>query len=59
LAAESVNLVRDYEMNPRLYMAVSIALLALPGQLLAGGLMLYEVGTDNVGLANAGAAARA
>ena len=26
---------------------------------LAGGIMLYEVGTDNVGLANAGAAARA
>jgi long-chain fatty acid transport protein len=26
---------------------------------MAGGLMLYEVGTDNVGLANAGAAARA
>jgi len=25
----------------------------------AGGLMLYEVGTDNIGLANAGAAARA
>ncbi|MBT8768032.1 transporter [Pseudomonas sp. DB1] len=26
---------------------------------MAGGLMLYEIGTDNVGLANAGAAARA
>ncbi|EJM51280.1 long-chain fatty acid transport protein, partial [Pseudomonas sp. GM49] len=25
----------------------------------AGGIMLYEVGTDNTGLANAGAAARA
>ncbi|HXR02573.1 MAG TPA: outer membrane protein transport protein, partial [Pseudomonas sp.] len=25
----------------------------------AGGIMLYEIGTDNVGLANAGAAARA
>ncbi|MDH4581861.1 transporter [Pseudomonas sp. BN415] len=46
-------------MNPRLYAAASTALLVLPGQLLAGGLMLYEIGTDNVGLANAGAAARA
>lgn len=25
----------------------------------AGGIMLYEIGTDNAGLANAGAAARA
>src|SRR5471032_1482466 len=28
-------------------------------QAYAGGIMLYEIGTDNVGLANAGAAARA
>jgi len=28
-------------------------------QVQAGGIMLYEIGTDNVGLANAGAAARA
>lgn len=34
-------------------------LLTLPMPALAGGLMLYEVGSDNVGLANAGAAARA
>jgi len=41
------------------------AILALPllalcsQQAWAGGLMLYEIGTDNAGLANAGAAARA
>lgn len=35
----------------------SLALAPLTAQ--AGGLILYEVGTDNVGLANAGAAARA
>ncbi len=29
------------------------------GRSVAGGLMLYEIATDNVGLANAGAAARA
>ena len=47
-------------MNPRLfYMTLSAAFLALPGQALAGGLMLYETATDNLGLANAGAAARA
>ena len=27
-------------------------------QVWAGGIMLYEIGTDNAGLANAGAAAR-
>jgi len=59
VATEDANLVRDYEMNSRVYMAVSVALLVVPEQLLAGGLMLYEIGTDNVGLANAGAAARA
>ncbi|MFI8748188.1 OmpP1/FadL family transporter [Pseudomonas sp. NPDC077186] len=46
-------------MNLHLHTALTAALLALPGQLLAGGLMLYETATDNVGLANAGAAARA
>ena len=36
------------------------ALLALCcQQAWAGGIMLYEIGTDNAGLANAGAAARA
>ncbi|MDT4789961.1 Long-chain fatty acid transport protein [compost metagenome] len=57
MAARIAN--KDKWMTPRLYMAVSAALMMLPGQLLAGGLMLYEIGTDNVGLANAGAAARA
>ncbi len=39
----------------------AFTLLALYGgqQVQAGGLMLYEIGTDNTGLANAGAAARA
>jgi long-chain fatty acid transport protein len=38
----------------------SLTLLALCcQQAWAGGIMLYEIGTDNVGLANAGAAARA
>ena len=38
----------------------AFALLALCCQQAeAGGLMLYEIGTDNTGLANAGAAARA
>jgi long-chain fatty acid transport protein len=46
-------------MSKTICIATSIALLILPSQLLAGGLMLYEIGTDNVGLANAGAAARA
>ena len=39
--------------------SAAIAFLMIPSQLLAGGLMLYEIGRDNVGLANAGAAARA
>ena len=41
--------------------AITLALLTLSGtqQASAGGIMLYEIGTDNVGLANAGAAARA
>ena len=40
---------------------VSLTLLSLAAaqQAHAGGLMLYEIGTDNTGLANAGAAARA
>ena len=33
--------------------------LSLPTSALAGGIMLYEIGSDNTGLANAGAAARA
>lgn len=38
----------------------ALTLLALCGQQAhAGGIMLYEIGTDNAGLANAGAAARA
>jgi|UniRef100_UPI0030D7F790 long-chain fatty acid transport protein len=40
-------------------MVLSAAFLVLPGQVVAGGLMLYEIGTDNTGLANAGSAARA
>jgi long-chain fatty acid transport protein len=40
-------------------MVLSAAFLMLPGQVVAGGLMLYEIGTDNTGLANAGSAARA
>ena len=39
---------------------ISTALcLSLPTSALAGGIMLYEIGSDNTGLANAGAAARA
>lgn len=45
-------------MKPSLHMALTAVLLVLPAQLLAGGLMLYEIGTDNTGLANAGSAAR-
>ncbi|EJM71482.1 outer membrane protein transport protein, partial [Pseudomonas sp. GM55] len=38
----------------------TFTLLALCSQQVwAGGIMLYEIGTDNAGLANAGAAARA
>lgn len=33
--------------------------LSLPTSALGGGIMLYEIGSDNTGLANAGAAARA
>ncbi|HLD66007.1 MAG TPA: OmpP1/FadL family transporter [Pseudomonas sp.] len=39
--------------------AVLACTLGTQGSALASGLMLYEVGSDNVGLANAGAAARA
>lgn len=38
---------------------LAVGMFALPLSAMAGGIMLYEVGTDNVGLANAGAAARA
>jgi len=38
---------------------VSIIFLALAGQAHAGGLYLYEMGTEDIGLANAGSAARA
>ena len=47
---------------PMLYrkLLISTALcLSLPTSALAGGIMLYEIGSDNTGLANAGAAARA
>ncbi len=37
--------------------AITIGMASINAQ--AGGLMLYEIGTDNTGLANAGAAARA
>lgn len=46
-------------MSQPVLVVAATAFLIIPGQLLAGGLMLYEVGTDNVGLANAGAGARA
>ncbi|MBB1520941.1 OmpP1/FadL family transporter [Aquipseudomonas guryensis] len=46
-------------MKPNFPLTLLACLVALPIPALAGGLMLYEVGTDNVGLANAGAAARA
>lgn len=38
---------------------LSVSSLFVSGVAQAGGLMLYEIGTDNTGLANAGAAARA
>ena len=41
------------------HLGLATSLLALPVQLWAGGLSLYEIGTDNTGLANAGSAARA
>lgn len=46
-------------MSQPVLIAAAAVLLVVPGHLLAGGLMLYEIGTDNLGLANAGAAARA
>lgn len=47
-------------MQTRTTALPALALLALCSQhTWAGGIMLYEIGTDNVGLANAGAAARA
>ncbi|RJG10549.1 transporter [Pseudomonas cavernicola] len=46
-------------MKRNLPLTLLASLVALPMPALAGGLMLYEVASDNVGLANAGAAARA
>ncbi|MDP2244787.1 OmpP1/FadL family transporter [Pseudomonas sp.] len=46
-------------MKPNFPLTLLACLVALPLPALAGGLMLYEVGSDGVGLANAGAAARA
>lgn len=47
-------------MQTRTTALPALTLLALCSQQTwAGGIMLYEIGTDNVGLANAGAAARA
>ncbi|PXX51565.1 long-chain fatty acid transport protein [Pseudomonas sp. LAMO17WK12:I10] len=46
-------------MKQGFHLTLAGGLLALPTQLLAGGLLLYEIGTDNTGLANAGSAARA
>ena len=44
----------------RIFLGTSLAGLALaPGSLSAGGIMLYEIGTPDVGLASAGYAARA
>ena len=46
--------------RPRVsFMSLTLLSLAAAQQAQAGGIMLYEIGTDNVGLANAGAAARA
>jgi len=45
--------------SPSLPLLSSLLCLASPGMANAGGIMLYEYATDNVGLANAGAAARA
>lgn len=41
----------------KIILALSLALMS--GHSIAGGILLYEIATDNVGLANAGAAARA
>ncbi|MGE8063675.1 OmpP1/FadL family transporter [Pseudomonas sp. NPDC089569] len=47
-------------MSPKLSVLPAATLLTLCcQQAFAGGIMLYEIGTDNAGLANAGAAARA
>lgn len=43
----------------KLQSLVGLTILALVGQAQAGGLYLYETGTEDVGLANAGSAARA
>ena len=46
--------------RPRVsFMSLTLLSLAAAQQAQAGGIMLYEIGTDNAGLANAGAAARA
>ena len=46
-------------MKPNFPLGLLTCLVTFPVPVLAGGLMLYEVGSDGVGLANAGAAARA
>lgn len=46
-----------YEMDKRL--VASVLCLCVSSWAQAGGIMLYEIGTDNTGLVNAGAAARA
>lgn len=46
-------------VNVRPSVMAVLCALGFSGQGQAGGLMLYEIGTDNTGLANAGAAARA
>ncbi|MDX9834020.1 MAG: outer membrane protein transport protein [Desulfobulbus sp.] len=47
-------------MNKRMMHTISaLAVLGLSGQSWAGGLYLYELGTEDLGLANAGSAARA
>jgi len=46
-------------MRPPQLLTAAALYLALPTSALAGGIMLYEIGSDNTGLANAGAAARA
>lgn len=48
-----------YIVNVLPFMAAALLALGFAGQGQAGGLMLYEVATDNSGLANAGVAARA
>lgn len=46
-------------MPYRKLLIASLLCLSHPASALAGGIMLYEIGTDNTGLVNAGAAARA